>query len=376
MSPAATTARPAVGVDLRALVGTPSGIGVFTRALLLRLAERGGYRIVGLSHRPATGGGELEAAGVALETRAAPLGVLWQQLRLPARLAAGDLDLFWSPLFTLPLRLPVPAVVTVHDLTPVLYPETHRFKVLASILPFLRRSVETARVVVADSEATARDLRGQFPQCADRLRVVYPGVDDDFAPGGAEEVAATREELGCPRGYVLYAGTIEPRKNLGLLLDAWEAARLDDATFPPLVLAGGYGWRSRPLVRRIERLRGLGLLALGRVERGRLVRLFQAARVFAYPSLYEGFGLPPAEAMACGVPTVASNRASLPEVVGEAGLLVDADDPGGLADALRRVIGDPALAAELGARGRERARRFRWTRAAREMEEVFALALQ
>ncbi len=376
MSAAAADGRPAVAVDLRALVGLPSGIGVFTRALLGRLAERGGYRYVGLSHRPATGGDELRAAGVALETRSAPLGVLWQQLRLPGRLAAGDIDLFWSPLFTLPLRLPVPAVVTVHDLTPVLFPETHRFKVLASILPFLRRSVETARVVVADSEATARDLRGQFPQCAERLRVVYPGVDEAFAPGSAEEIAATREELGCPRGYVLYAGTIEPRKNLGLLLDAWEAARGDDPAFPPLVLAGGYGWRSRSLVQRIEGLRGLGLLPLGRVERGRLVRLFQAARVFAYPSLYEGFGLPPAEAMACGVPVVVSDRASLPEVVGEAGVLVDTDDARGLAEALRRVVAEPALAAELGARGRERARRFRWPRAAREMEEVFARALQ
>ncbi len=368
--------RPAVAVDLRALVGEPSGIGIFTHSLLGRLAELGGYRYVGLSHAPATGGAELEAAGVALETRAAPLGVLWQQLRLPARLAAGDLDLFWSPLLTLPLRLPLPAVVTVHDLTPVLFPETHRLKVLASILPFLRRSVESARVVVADSEATARDLTSQFPQCAERLRVVYPGVDEAFAPASTEEIAATRAELDCPRGYVLFAGTIEPRKNLGLLLDAWEAARQDDPAFPPLVLAGGYGWRARSLVRRVDRLRGLGLLALGRVDRDRLVRLFRAARVFAYPSLYEGFGLPPAEAMACGVPTIVSNRASLPEVVGEAGLLVDADDARGLAAALTRLIAEPALAAELGERGRERSRRFRWPRAAREMEEVFALALQ
>ena len=369
---------PTVAVDLRALVPEATGIGVYTRSLLLALAERGGARYLGLAHRPPQGQGELAAAGVTVEAQPAPLGVLWQQLVLPRRLARGDADLLWSPLMTLPLRSPLPGVVTVHDLTAILLPDVHRLKVRWSLVPFLERSLTAARRVVSVSHATARDLRFHFPEAADRIRVVHPGVDPEFRPAGEAEVAAVREELGCPEGYVLYAGTIEPRKNLRPLLDAWQKLREDrPETIPPLVLVGPYGWHSRHLLRRIEalRARGLGLHVLGRVDRARLVRLFQGARVFVYPSLYEGFGLPRAEAMACGVPTVVSDASSLPEVVGDAGLEVEPHDSGGLAAALERLLGEPALAAELAGRGLERVRRFAWPRAAAEMEGVFAEAL-
>ena len=269
----------------------------------------------------------------------------------------------------------MPAVVTVHDLTALLFPESHTWKVRWSLLPFLRRSLEQARVVVVPSRATAADLAFHFPESAGKIRVVPEGADPEFRPGAAAEIAATRAELGAPDGYLFSAGTLEPRKNLGALLTAWAELRRDDETTPPLVLAGGYGWGSRPLLRRIEALAPLGLTYLGRVERPRLVRLFQAARAFVYPSLYEGFGLPPLEAMACGVPVVTSDVSSLPEVVGDAGLTVDPRDPGALAAALRRLLADPDLAADLGARGRSRAAGFTWEAAAAEMEEIFIQAL-
>src|SRR3954465_425385 len=147
---------PTIAVDLRALVPTITGIGVYTRSLLLALAARGNFRFVGMAHRPPRGAAELQEAGIALEHHGAPLGVLWQQLALPRRLARGDVDLFWSPLITLPMRCPVPAVATVHDLTVLLYPETHTLKVRLSLLPFLRRSFEAARRLVANSAAPAR----------------------------------------------------------------------------------------------------------------------------------------------------------------------------------------------------------------------------
>jgi glycosyltransferase involved in cell wall biosynthesis len=367
---------PNIAVDLRALVPEATGIGVFTRSLLLALARRGGMRFLGLAHRPLRDAGELAAAGVTLEHQPAPLGVLWQQLLLPQRLARGDVDLLWSPLITLPLSCPVPAVATVHDLTAVLFPETHRAKVRWSLLPFLRPSLERARRLVADSKATADDLAFHFPQCAGKVRVVYPGIDPEFRPGDPEEIAATRRELGAPAGYLFYAGTLEPRKNVGAVLEAWEALREADPQALPLVLAGPYGWGSQALMRRIERLRPLGLQALGRVDRARLVRLFQAARVFVYPSFYEGFGLPPAEALACGVPAVVSNRSSLPEVVGDAGIQVEPGDPEALALALQDLLANPGREAELRACATEQAGRFRWDRAAQEMEEVFIEALE
>lgn len=365
-----------MAVDLRALVGQPSGIGFFTLELLRELVLRGGADYIGMAHAATSVEDELAEAGVAVERQPAPLGVLWQQLQLPRRVRRADIDLLWSPLLTLPARLPKPGVVTVHDLTALLYPESHRLKVRLSILPFLNRTLDIARRVVVDSKATADDLHFHFPECADRVEVVYPGVGAEFAPAEAGAVAATRAELGCPDGYLLYVGTLEPRKNVGLVLDVWEALRADDQSVPPLVLAGGYGWGSRRLLRQIERLTPRGLTYLGHVDRSLLIRLFQAASVFVYPSFYEGFGLPPLEAMACGVPTITSDRSSLTEVAGSAALTIDPDDADSLADALRRVLSQPELALELGERGLEQAERFSWSQAAREMETIFLESLQ
>ncbi len=364
-----------VAVDLRALVPTETGIGVYTRALLRELAGRGGFRYTGLAHRPPREAEELAALGISTEAEPAPLGVIWQQLRLPRRLGRGDFDLLWSPLITLPLRCPIPAVATVHDLTTLLLPETHRLKVKWSILPFLRPSLERADRLVTISHATARDIAFHFPQAACKVRVVYPGVDAELRPGTPEEVAAIRRELAAPEGYILYVGTLEPRKNIGAILDAWEALHNEAPPMPPLILAGAYGWGSQHLLRRIEALAPHGVRSLGHVDRSYLVRIFQGARVFVYPSLYEGFGLPPAEAMACGIPTVVSDTSSLPEVVGDSGLRVPPGDTGALALAIRDLLQEPGRAAELGARGRERAGRFRWDKAADEMEEVFREAL-
>lgn len=385
--PAATLKNlPIVAVDLRPLVRTVTGIGVYTRSLLLELAGRGTRRYLGLSHGPVEGAAEFAAAGVPTEIQPAPLGVIWQQLRLPKRLAAGDVDLLWSPHMTLPLRCPVPAVATVHDLTTLLFPDHHRVKVRWSVYPFLHASLDRARRIVADSKATAADLRFHFPDCADRVEVVYPGVDAEFRPGLPEPIAATRAEIGAPDGYLLFAGTLEPRKNVGAILDAWDflverggllglGGAGGAGGVPPLVLVGPYGWGGPRLLERIEALKLKGLIHLGPVPRARLVRLFQAASVFVYPSLYEGFGLPAAEALACGVPTVVSNRSSLPEVVGKAGLQVDIGETAALAEALGRLLADPGRARDLAARGPEQAARFSWGRAADRMDAIFAEAI-
>jgi glycosyltransferase involved in cell wall biosynthesis len=370
---------PTVAVDLRALVPEATGIGVYTRALLEVLAAPGrpggGFRYLGLSQRPVRGAAELAARGVALETQPAPLGVLWQQTRLPARLAAGDVDLLWSPLATLPWRCPVPAVVTVHDLTAILFPEAHTAKVRWSLLPFLGRSLATARRVVAISQATADDVAFHFPEARSKLRVVPNGLDPRFRPGTVEAIAATRAALGTPDGYLLAVGTLEPRKNLPTLLAAWEALADADPATPPLILAGGAGWETRSFRRRLAALEPRGLRHLGRVDDDRLLALYQAATVFAYPSLYEGFGLPVLEAMACGVPVVTSDVSSLPEVAGGAALLVDPRDAKALAAALHRLLTEPGLHRDLAARGLERAKAFSWEKTAAGMEEVFREAL-
>lgn len=366
-----------IGVDLRALVGSPSGIGFFTLSMLRQLAESGLGRYIGMAHRPVYGEDELKQDGVRCEYKSAPLGVLWQQLVVPRRLRQGDIDLFWSPLLTLPLGLDLPTVVTIHDLTPLLHPQTHSLKVRLSILPFLSRTVDEASCIVADSKATANDIRDRFPRCADRLHTIYPGVDPIFRPGDREQIAATRAELGFPAGYILFVGTLEPRKNIGMLLDAWESLRAEVPEAPGLVIAGGYGWRSKRLLQRIRNLEQTGdLKYLERIERDQLVRVYQAARVFTLPSIYEGFGLPAAEAMACGIPTVVTDSSSLPEVVGDAGITVTVDDSAALARELGRLWRDQEWSREVGQKGREQARLFSWKRSAVQMEQVFELALR
>jgi glycosyltransferase involved in cell wall biosynthesis len=367
--------KPRLGVDLRAALDELTGIGVYTRALLEELARRGSFDIVAMAHRAPRHDGWMQEHGIAFEAQPAPYGVLWQQLRLPRRLQRGDVDVFWSPLQTLPLLGETPAVVTVHDLTTLLLPETHRLKVQLTQVPLLGRSLARARRILAVSEATAADVRQFFPEAAPRLRVVLGGVAPRFQPASAEQVAATRRELGCPEGYVLYVGTLEPRKNVDLLVDAWLALREEHADVPPLVLVGGYGWKSRGLYARLEAFAGDGVRLLGFLADDEHLRVLQAARCFVYPSLYEGFGLPAAEALACGIPTIVADTSSLPEVVGDAALKVDPHDPGDLAEAMRRVLQEPGLAAELATRGPRQAAHFSWERSAEQLEATLLEAL-
>lgn len=367
--------RPRIGVDLRALVPRPTGIGIYTEALLDELLRRDEFDLVGLAHAPLHESVRLESRGLTLELHPAPLGVIWQQSYLPQRLAEGDIDLLWSPLLTLPGRLPVPGVVTLHDLAVLHHPETLNWRVRLSLLPFLEATVRQATRILTVSHAMADEISAQWPDAAGRIDVAWNGVAPEFRPASPEEVAAHRERLNLPERYLLFVGTVEPRKNLDLLLDAWEALRCDDPATPPLVVVGPDGWGSRATHRRLRRLAELGLRPLGHLDRADLVAVVQAATLFVFPSLYEGFGLPAAEAMACGVPTMVSDSSSLPEVVGDSSQTFDPEDPGELARMLRAWLETPTLLAGIGERGRERAATFTWQRSAELHAETFRRAL-
>lgn len=317
----------------------------------------------------------LAERGLAIELHSAPLGVLWQQSYLPRRLARGDIDLFWSPLLTLPARLPVPGVVTLHDLAVLHHPETLTWRVRLSLLPFLEHTVRQAARILTVSHAVANEIAQQWPAAAGRTDVAWNGVAAEFRPASADELAAIRARLGLPERYIFFYGTVEPRKNLDLLLDAWETLRSEDPAAPPLLVAGPDGWGSRRTHRRMERLAAAGLRRLGHLERADLVAVLQAATIFVFPSLYEGFGLPAAEAMACGVPVMVSNSSSLPEVVGDAGQLFDPEDPAELAGLLREWLDSPELLAAARTRGLERAAGFTWKRSADLHADSFRRAL-
>ncbi|MEO7794662.1 MAG: glycosyltransferase family 1 protein [Thermoanaerobaculia bacterium] len=330
------------------------------------------FELVGLAHAPLHPSVGLAERGLAIELHASPLGVIWQQRYLPRRLARGDIDLFWSPLLTLPRRLPVPGVVTLHDLAVLHHPETLTWRVRLSLLPFLESTVRQAARILTVSHAVESEIAQQWPEAAERIDVAWNGVAADFRPASEDELRAIRQRLGLPDRYVLFVGTVEPRKNLDLLLDAWEALRRESVETPPLLVAGPDGWGSAATHRRIERLKALGLRRLGHLDRADLIAVLQAATLFIMPSLYEGFGLPAAEAMACGVPVMVSDRSSLPEVVGDAGRLFDPDDPAELALAMRDWLESQELLSAARARGLERSRAFTWKRSA----ELHALSFR
>jgi alpha-1,3-rhamnosyl/mannosyltransferase len=265
-------------------------------------------------------------------------------------------------------------VLTVHDLTFLRFPEWHPPRRLALMVPELAPAVRRADRIIAPSQSTRDDLVRLLSVDPERVAVVPMGVATSFTPCPAAALEAGLAPFGLRRGeYLLFMGTIEPRKNLVRLL---EAVELVGPKIGRLVVAGGQGWRDGRI-----RAAMAGLEAAGRVQRLGYVAddaravLLSGARAFVFPSLYEGFGLPPLEAMACGAPVVTSNVASLPEVVGDAALLVDPEDVEALAAALDRIWNDDALRARLRERGLLRAAEFSWERTARLTLDVYRSVL-
>jgi len=369
---------PRICLDLSPAVHGRAGIGRYAQELAAALVAGGGgleYTLFYNAARTATV--EPPLAGVprlemALADRPWRLRVLLAHLvgRAQDGLFPG-VDLFHATDHLLPRFSAVPSVFTLHDLTCRLYPAAHmplnRWFHLLSMPRFLRQ----AEAVIAVSESTRRDAVRLFGIDEGKVHVVYEGVSPRFRPASHAEVAAVRQKYGLPEAMILFVGTIEPRKNLGTLVDAWAALRAQGAP-QRLVIAGRRGWRCGAF---FARLRELGVeeevTLPGFVEEADLPALYSAAELFAFPSLYEGFGLPVLEAMACGTPVVCSDRSSLPEVAGEAALLAGPTDVAAWVGAMGRALADPALRAKLRAAGLARARRFTWQAAAEGTRQVY-----
>lgn len=297
--------------------------------------------------------------------------LLWLQTVLPFRLLADGAAFLLSPLPEGSLLCPVPQAIVVHDLIPLRFPEafprqTVYFRYVIPLL--LRRS----RVILTDSASTREDLGRFYHLEQRRVHVVPVGYDvRRFHPEVNPEPFRQRHGLG---SYILYVGNLFPHKNLSRLLAAF--ARLAPAIPHRLVIAGRKDPRYYPgLSAEAERL-GLGhrVRFFDYVDSENLPALYAGADVFVYPSLYEGFGLPPLEAMACGTPVVTSNTSALPEVVGEAALVVDPLDPGALASAIAEILANPVRRERLRALGFQRVSQFTWERSARRVLEVMASA--
>lgn len=299
--------------------------------------------------------------------------ILWEQMAQPWVLQKIGADLIHSPVFVGPILSPCPSVVTIHDLSFIRFPEMFRPANRIYLSMMTRLSVRRARRIIAVSAHAASETHQLLGVPKERVDVVYHGVKEEFHPRSAEEVAAFHRRQGLPERFVLFVGTLEPRKNLTRLVEAFARVR-DGRT--KLVLAGGKGWLYDDLFARVEEL-GLGdeVIFPGYVKNEDLPLWYNAATLMAYPSLYEGFGLPVLEAQACGTPVLTSNVSSLPEAAGDAALLVDPYDVSSLAEGLHRLLSESDLRRGLSERGLAHAGQFSWYQAAEETSRVYRRAL-
>lgn len=370
-----------IGIDYTAAYEQGAGIGRYVRELVRALAALDTQTPYRLFVAGATRGNLPASPGANFSwrpTRITPLWFarLWHRLQLPLPVEAftGRVTLFHATDFTLPPVLPgTKTLLTVHDLSFVRAPETTTPVLKAYLDKVVPRSVRRATHVLADSQATKDDLVDLYGTSPDKITVLLGGVNPEFEPVLDEDTRrAARRRYAIPDNpYIFSVGTVQPRKNYARLI---EAVSLLGPAFGDvhLVIAGGHGWLDDSIYQAVHTF-GLDerVHFTGFVRDGDLPALYSAATCFAYPSLYEGIGLPVLEAMACGTPVVTSNISSMPEISGEAALLVDPYDVAALADALRTLLSEDALRQDLVQRGFSQAATFTWERAAAQLYGVY-----
>lgn len=370
-----------VAIDYTAATRQGGGIGRYARELVKAILAQENQDHEFVLMAAAAGLGERwksEAARLrkSASVRSIPLSDdwmarIWQRLRLPipAELITGAVDCFYSPDFVIPpLQRKTRALLTVHDLSFLRYPDTFPPRLREYLEQAVPRSVARADHILADSNSTRRDIIELLKVSPERVSTLYCGVPGHFTPQAQPEERERlqkRYAIG-DAPYILSVGTVQPRKNYLRLIEA--CAPLAKRHGIKLIIAGKAAWLSEEILTAAQQRPYVQMM--GFFEDTDLPALYRQARLFAYPSLYEGFGIPPLEAMACGVPVVVSSASSLPEVVGDAGIHVDPHDTEAWTAALGRGLEDTTLRQDLQQAGLQHAKKFTWAGAAQQWLSV------
>ncbi len=323
------------------------------------------------AHPPAELPPSIEVQRPRWNTDRPALRILWEQLALPLAARRVQADVLHATAFVAPIAPQRPTVITIYDVSFALFPQFFRGFNQTYLRAGTRWSARQARRIIVISECARRDVHRLYNVPLDRIDVAYPGVDETFGRAEPERVQEFRRSKNLPDKFLLYLGTLEPRKNLAMLVRAFAQLK-HECPEAVLVLAGGLGWLADDVFAAIEACGVKDSVWLpGYIAAEEKALWYAAATAFVFPSRYEGFGMPPLEAMACGAPVITSNAASLPEAVGEAGLMLAPDDVGGWTAALKRIWSDAPYRTELADRGARQAQQFTWQATSRQIARTY-----
>lgn len=353
-----------IGIDISCLAAPKTGVGLYAYHLIQALVTIDtNNRYYLYSAQPVELPDSMKsAATVVSDTHHKITTPFWEQVQLPRLLTRDKIEVFHTPNYIAPIRTKIPSIITVHDLSVFLFPKMH---------PFYRRwrhqllfpsSIKHAYKIITVSEQTKLDLNHLFPVTKGKTVTIYNGLPVWFY----QEENAVTHNLELPEPYILFVGTIEPRKNLQLMLKSFSQAKQQHQLPHKLVIIGGNGWGNNQIHTQLEQY-GIQneVIFTGHLEHDQLPPIYQHASLLVFPSIYEGFGFPPLEAMASGVPVIASNISSIPEVVGDAGILLNLDNPQIWAESIYTVLSNQQLQQELRLKGIDRAKQFSWEKTAK-----------
>ncbi|MHB9112513.1 MAG: glycosyltransferase family 4 protein [Thermoleophilia bacterium] len=356
-----------IGVDISAIQTTKSGVDWYTHRVIEEMMDllESDEQLYLFSNRET--GFENYAASrrnVTVVRSGFKYQEPWRQFILPLLLKRHQIDVCFFTNFVLSIAASCPMVLTIHDLSVWLYPRTHSLRNVVWARTLVPISTRRSRSIIADSNNTKLDIVRLIKARPSKVSVIHLGAPDECNPEPQPEDDEAMHHYGIIKPYILFVGTLEPRKNLNVLIRSFDRVAKSRQDIH-LVLAGRRGWMAQAIFDELERRDLLGRVHItGYVREQYLPALYRQAAAFVYPSLYEGFGLPPLEAMSSGTPVIVSRSSSLPEVVGDAGLYVDPLNADEMARAMEAAVGDPELARSLRKKGLERAKLFSWKKTA------------